>query len=54
VRQEKNAFKLNVRKLKHLGLTERLEIGYPLSSRGEALLARIRRGSESGGISVLL
>ena len=42
VRQERNAFKLNVRKLKHLGLTESLEIGYRLSPRGEALLARLR------------
>jgi len=36
--QERPAFKLNVRKLKELGLTESLEIGYRLSPRGEALL----------------
>jgi hypothetical protein len=30
-------FKLNVRKLKALGLTESLEVGYRLSPRGEAL-----------------
>lgn len=30
------AFKLNVRKLKALGLTESLEVGYRLSPRGEA------------------
>jgi hypothetical protein len=38
VGQEKEAFKLNVRKLKNLGLTESLETGYRLSPRGEALL----------------
>jgi hypothetical protein len=31
-------FKINVRKLKALGLTESLEVGYRLSPRGEALL----------------
>jgi hypothetical protein len=36
--QERPAFKLNVRKLKELGLTESLEIGYRLSPRGEAVL----------------
>jgi hypothetical protein len=36
--QEKDAFKINVRKLKNLGLTESLETGYRLSPRGEALL----------------
>lgn len=34
-------FKLNVRKLKALGLTESLEIGYRISPRGSALLARL-------------
>ena len=33
-------FKVNVRKLKTLGLTESLEIGYRLSARGRAWLAR--------------
>jgi hypothetical protein len=37
---EKAAFKLNVRKLKNLGLTESLGVGYRLSPRGEAYLAR--------------
>ena len=32
------AFKINVRKLKEMGLTESLDIGYRLSPRGEALL----------------
>ncbi|MEO7370035.1 MAG: hypothetical protein ABI949_09425 [Ilumatobacteraceae bacterium] len=36
--QDRPAFKLNVRKLKELGLTESLEIGYRLSPRGEAVL----------------
>jgi hypothetical protein len=38
-------FKANVRRLKELGLTESLEIGYRLSPRGERFLAaaRIRR-----------
>jgi hypothetical protein len=36
--QERAAFNLNVRKLKELGLTESLDIGYRLSARGEAVL----------------
>ena len=39
-RMDKDAFKLNVRKLKELGLTESLEIGYRLSPRGRKLLKR--------------
>jgi hypothetical protein len=38
VRQDRATFKLNVRKLKELGLTESLDIGYRLSPRGEAVL----------------
>lgn len=34
-------FKRYVRKLKELGLTESLEVGYRLSPRGEAVLARL-------------
>jgi hypothetical protein len=41
--QDKIAFKLNVRKLKALGLTESLEVGYRLSRRGAALLDELRR-----------
>jgi hypothetical protein len=41
-RQDRPAFKINVRKLKELGLTESLDIGYRLSPRGEALLRSIR------------
>jgi hypothetical protein len=33
-------FKLDVRKLKELGLTESLPVGYRLSPRGEFLLQR--------------
>ena len=39
VGMERLPFKANVRKLKALGLTESLEIGYRLSPRGVALLA---------------
>jgi hypothetical protein len=37
--QERLPFKANVRKLKALGLTESLEVGYRLSPRGRAYLA---------------
>jgi hypothetical protein len=40
VGMEMHPFKVNVRKLKALGLTESLEIGYRLSDRGRAWLAR--------------
>ena len=40
--QERPAFKINVRKLKEMGLTESLQIGYQLSPRGVALLRSIR------------
>ena len=39
VNMERLPFKANVRKLKALGLTESLEVGYRLSPRGEALLS---------------
>lgn len=38
--RETLAFKQDVRKLKALGLTESLEVGYRLSPRGEALLSK--------------
>lgn len=38
---ETSRFKQNVRKLKELGLTESLEIGYRLSPRGKALRKRV-------------
>lgn len=40
VKMEMPPFKVNVRKLKALGLTESLEVGYRLSPRGRAWLAR--------------
>jgi hypothetical protein len=41
--RETQPFKRDVRKLKELGLTISLEVGYRLSPRGEAYLARTRR-----------
>ncbi|NNE28848.1 MAG: ASCH domain-containing protein [Saprospiraceae bacterium] len=38
---EKDWFKPNVRKLKKLGLTESLSVGYRISPRGEALLKHL-------------
>lgn len=46
--QEKDAFKVNVRKLKNLGLTESLEIGYRLSPRGETVLRALRADEARG------
>jgi len=40
---QRAVFKRNVRKLKSLGLTESLEVGYRLSPRGEAFLAATDR-----------
>lgn len=39
--QERPDFKINVRKLKEMGLTESLKVGYQLSPRGVALLRAI-------------
>jgi hypothetical protein len=39
------AFKQDVRKLKALGLTERLDVGYRISPRGETLLSRLGPGA---------
>ena len=41
VGQERAAYKIRVRRLKALGLTESLERGYRLSPRGEAYLAAL-------------
>jgi hypothetical protein len=38
--RERLAFKADVRKLKELGRTQSLEVGYRLSPRGRALLER--------------
>jgi hypothetical protein len=40
MKMERPAFKINVRKLKELGLTESLEVGYRLSPLGETFLVR--------------
>ena len=47
--QEKLAFKRDVRKLKELGLTESLEIGYRLSARGRAVLERLAKRPPRAG-----
>jgi hypothetical protein len=39
--RETAPFKVDVRKLKELGLTESLDVGYRLSPRGRAVLARL-------------
>ena len=39
--RETQPFKTDVRKLKQLGLTESLDVGYRLSPRGRAVLARL-------------
>jgi hypothetical protein len=44
--REKEPFKLDVRKLKNLGLTLSLETGYRLSPRGRAYLAGTRRPAD--------
>jgi hypothetical protein len=43
---ETKRFKANVRKLKALGLTESLEVGYRLSPRGEAVLEHLETASD--------
>lgn len=42
------SFKRDVRKLKELGLTESLEVGYRLSPRGQALVRGPERDRSSG------
>ena len=42
--RERLPFKRDVRKLKELGLTESLEVGYRLSPRGRAVLDRLAAG----------
>ncbi len=43
---DKAGFKINVRKLKGLGLTESLTVGYRLSPRGKAVLGRLEDSSD--------
>jgi hypothetical protein len=47
--QETLAFKRDVRKLKELGLTESLEVGYRLSARGRAVLDRLGKRAPRTG-----
>lgn len=42
--RERDPFKIDVRKLKNLGLTQSFDVGYDLSPRGRAYLARTTRG----------
>jgi hypothetical protein len=46
--RERPDFKLDVRKLKKLGLTRSLEVGYELSPRGRALLAKLDEPGADG------
>jgi hypothetical protein len=48
VGQETQPFKRDVRKLKELGLSESLEVGYRLSSRGRTVLERL--GGRAPGV----
>jgi hypothetical protein len=43
LKRDTRTFKMKVRKLKELGLTESLEVGYRLSPRGRELLRRLQR-----------
>jgi hypothetical protein len=47
--QETLAFKRDVRKLKELGLTESLEIGYRLSARGRTVLDQLEERASRAG-----
>ena len=49
--QERRAYKLRVRRLKALGLTESLERGYRLSPRGSAYLERLDTDEKKSGDS---
>lgn len=43
--RERDPFKVDVRKLKHLGLTQSFEVGYELSPRGKAFLKALEQQS---------
>jgi hypothetical protein len=49
--QERRAYKIRVRRLKALGLTESLQRGYRLSPRGQAYLERLDAGEKKSGDS---
>lgn len=44
--REKLPFKADIRRLKELGLTESLRVGYRLSPRGKLVLEHLRRGDD--------
>lgn len=46
---EKMAFKANIAKLKALGLTESLEVGYRLSPRGATVSRQLNAARTSAG-----
>lgn len=50
--RERLPFKVDVRKLKQLGLTESLPIGYRLSPRGRMLLERLRGQAPAESVSM--
>jgi hypothetical protein len=47
--RERDAFKRDIRKLKELGLTESLEVGYRISPRGRAVLKHLSKISTGQG-----
>lgn len=49
--RERDPFKIDVRKLKNLGLTRSFEVGYEVSPRGVAYLERTRRTSSGTTVS---
>jgi hypothetical protein len=49
--QERQAYKIRVRRLKALGLTESLQRGYRLSPRGQAYLERLDAGEKKSSDS---
>jgi hypothetical protein len=44
--RERDPFKIDVRKLKRLGLTQSFEVGYEISPRGRAFLDAVRAEGE--------
>ena len=52
VGRETADFKKDVRKLKELGLTESLAIGYRLSPRGEVVVDRLREAMDDAGLAL--
>ena len=49
VGRETAPFKVDVRKLKRLGLTQSFEVGYEISPRGRAYLDAVRRSGRRAG-----